>query len=183
MSNRQGKCPSCGLVNPAGAFECRCCGLALRARPRAKSPYETHPRGGKKGGRLLTVALGVALGGLGVWYGYPEMVRIHSESAPKMAEEAEAKPRKQNGPPSLSERRRTGDDGERGFTPVDMMRLGAERKAEFDRAIEEHERAMYGDKNSLRLSRESQRRMLEPSTKRQPVYLESQPPRDLTNDQ
>lgn len=196
MSNRQGKCPGCGLVNPPDAAECRCCGFVLRAgaqaRPSsnayAKPSHTEQSRGGLPFGWLIVSVL-LVMGLAGTWHN----VRENAEREARLAGAAEKagggeKPGKKSGPPSLSGR--PGGDAGRGrpessggMSAGELMRRGAERKEEFNRVIEDHERGVYGDKDSLR-SRDSGRGLSGPSPgqRQQPVFLEAQPPRDITNE-
>lgn len=189
MSNRQGKCPGCGLVNPPDASECRCCGFVLRAGAQArtpsnayaKPPHKEQSRGGLPFGWLIAFVL-LAMGLSGLWHS----TRENAAREARFAEAAEKskddeKPRKRSGPPSLSDRRGGNDARRRIERTGDLIRMGAERKEEFNRVIDEHERGVYGDKDS-RQSRESQRGLSAPSQNRQPVFLEAQPPRELSDD-
>lgn len=150
MSNRRGKCPGCGLVNPPEAFECRWCAFALRAgaqaRPSsnayAKPSSKAQSRGGLPFGWLIVSVL-LIMGLAGTWHN----VRENAAREARLAEAAEKaeddeKPRKKSGPPSLSDRP-GGDAAHRRLESSDMsagelIRMGVERKGEFNRVIDEH---------------------------------------------
>lgn len=193
MSNRQGKCPGCGLVNPPDAAECRWCAFVLRAGARARpssnayakpSSTEQSRRGLPFGWLIASVLL--VMGLAGTWHS----VRVNAEREARLAEATEKagddeRPGKKSGPPTLSERRRRTGDGSdvRGLTAADMIRMGAERKEEFNRVIQDHERGVYGDKEARRAG-EARRALSGPSPgqRQQPVFLEAQPPRDITDE-
>lgn len=158
MSNRQGKCPGCGLVNPPDVSECRCCGFVLRAGARARSSSDAYAkpsskaqsRGGLPFGWLIVSVL-LVMGLAGTWHNMRENAAREARLA-EAAEKAEddEKPGKKSGPPSLS-----------GSSPGERRRGDTLRElrgkldnegvvGRIERATQEHERDVYGEKEAKR---------------------------------
>ena len=104
MSNRQKKCPGCGLANFRDAAECQWCALALSGRARTELIDDAPAASNPWGAVLIMFAVAILCGGI-VWHLTRKAVMRAEQLATETAEAAApAKPARRAGPPSLSGR-------------------------------------------------------------------------------
>lgn len=105
MSNRQGKCPGCGLTNFRHAAECQWCSLALRDR--ARNEYiDDAPAGPGRPWGLLLMLFAILVGGGGLVWHVQQKAAERADLAAEQAEAADdsAELPERTGPPALSGR-------------------------------------------------------------------------------